>query len=92
MVTEEDGTKHNTKSDRLKQLIMFSTREETPTLEITESLKPSKNNDQFTFRKTFEQAYRMVKEVPQNYVPDTIMSSLGKFTLNYFPDHQCKRL
>ncbi|XP_040275701.1 posterior protein-like [Bufo bufo] len=69
---------HSSPADRLRQLLLFTTGESTPTFEILDMLKPTLQDDPFAFLIKFEQAYRMVMEIEDDSEPTSMITSFVK--------------
>ncbi|XP_040278136.1 posterior protein-like [Bufo bufo] len=77
-VNDEREIIHSSPADRLRQLLLFTTGESTPTFEILDMLKPTLQDDPFAFLIKFEQAYRMVMEIEDDSEPTAMIKSFVK--------------
>ncbi|KAG8538693.1 hypothetical protein GDO81_022200 [Engystomops pustulosus] len=66
---------HSTESDRLRQLILFTTGESSPSVDLLDSLRPTLQDDPFAFLMKFEKAYRMVMGVKEDEEPESMIKA-----------------
>lgn len=74
----DDEVYHSTDTDRLRQLILFTTGETTPTVDLLDSLKVSMQDDPFAFLVTFEQAYKIIMCNSGNFPPEVMIKAFVK--------------